>query len=315
MLNISLWTLRPEEVEQVLYSCGGGGSGVLEDLCISVLMRPGWWDGLLQSLTDRSQALEGLEIVGVPDNGEKEDVSMKAAEDLFGQAKDIEKLRLACPRLVRFEMTILLAKRYGRIAWKFDVQSGRWKGGFVPGQGRNGHRVLFNRKEAYQSFEATAANQTRIDGGKKNMTENMDSPMAPFTASEEEARGEKSNMTEIMDSPMALPTAGEEEAGGEKKDMTDIMDSPLALSTAGEEEAGGETKDMTENMDSPVAPPTAGEEEAGGETKNVTENMDSLITPYTANEEAWEMVVVVEASRSRPRSPPLESRPSRSARR
>jgi hypothetical protein len=139
MLNVSLWTLRPEEVGQILYSCAGGGSGVLEDLCISVLMRPGWWDELLGNLRDHSQALEGLEIVGVPDDDEKEQVSTKLAEDIFDQAKDIEKVRLACPRLVRFEMTILRAMSFGRVVWKFDAQSGTWNGGFVPGKGQNGH--------------------------------------------------------------------------------------------------------------------------------------------------------------------------------
>jgi hypothetical protein len=139
MLNVSLWTLRPEEVGQILYSCAGGGTGVLEDLCISVLMRPGWWGELLENLTDHSQALEGLEIVGVPDDGEKERVSTKLAEDIFDQAKDIEKVRLACPRLVRFEMTILRAMSFGHVAWKFDAQSGTWNGGFVPGKGQNGH--------------------------------------------------------------------------------------------------------------------------------------------------------------------------------
>jgi hypothetical protein len=147
MLNISLWTLRPEEVGQVLYSCAGGGSGVLEDLCISVLMRPGWWDELLKSLTDHSQALEGLEVVGVPDDDEKEQVGTKVVQDIFDQANDIEKLRLACARLVRFDMTILRAKSFGRVAWNFDAQSGTWNGGFVPGKGQNGHSVPVKQKE------------------------------------------------------------------------------------------------------------------------------------------------------------------------
>jgi hypothetical protein len=139
MLNTSLWTLRPEEIGQVLYSCAGGGSGVLEDLCISVLMKSGWWDELLKSLTGNSQALEGLEVVGVPDDDQKEQVSTKLAEDIFEQTKDAEKLRLAFPRLVRFEMTILRAKSFGRVGWKFDANSGQWNGGFVPGKGQNGH--------------------------------------------------------------------------------------------------------------------------------------------------------------------------------
>jgi hypothetical protein len=139
MLNISLWTLRPEEIEHVLYSCSGGGSGELEDLCVSLLMKRDWWDELLKGLTEKSQALEGLEVVGVPDDDQNEQVSTKLAEDTFEQTRDVEKLRLACPRLVRFEMTILRAKSFGRVEWRFDTHSGKWSGGLVPGRGQNGH--------------------------------------------------------------------------------------------------------------------------------------------------------------------------------
>jgi hypothetical protein len=139
MLNTSLWTLRPEEIGHMLYSCSGGGSGVLEDLCVSVLLKQGWWDELLESLTDRSQNLEGLELVGVPDDDQKEQVSTKLAEDIFEKTKDLEKLRQACPKLVRFEMTILRAKSFGRVGWKFNSHSGQWTGGYVPGRGQNGH--------------------------------------------------------------------------------------------------------------------------------------------------------------------------------
>lgn len=139
MLNTSLWTLRPEEIGHILYSCSGGESGVLEDLCVSVLLKENWWDELLEGLTDRSQNLEGLELVGVPDDDQKEQVSPKLAEDVFEKTKDLEKLRQTCPKLVRFEMTILRAKSFGRVGWKFDSHTGQWTGGYVPGKGQNGH--------------------------------------------------------------------------------------------------------------------------------------------------------------------------------
>ena len=139
MLNTSLWTLRPEEVGPVLHACAGGGTGKLEDLCVSVLLKSKWWDELLKSLTHQSPELEGLEVVGVPDDDQKEQVSSKLADDVFEKTKDLENLRLACPKLVRFEMTILRARSFGRVGWKFDAHSGKWSGGYVPGKGQNGH--------------------------------------------------------------------------------------------------------------------------------------------------------------------------------
>ena len=140
LLNISLWTLRPEEIGPMVYACADGGTGKLEDLCISLLLKSGWWDELLKSLTDRCPELEGLEVVGVPDDQQKDQVSTKLAADVFESTKDVERLRLACPKLVRFEMTILRAKSFGRVGWNFDVHSSTWNGGYVPGKGQNGHR-------------------------------------------------------------------------------------------------------------------------------------------------------------------------------
>ena len=139
MLNTSSWTLRPEELGPVLQACAGDGNGKLEDLCISVLLKSQWWEELLKSLTDKSPELEGLEVVGVPDDDQNEQISMKFAEDIFEKTKDLESLRLACPKLVRFEMTILRAMSFGLVGWKFDINSGKWSGGYVPGKARNGH--------------------------------------------------------------------------------------------------------------------------------------------------------------------------------
>lgn len=139
MLNISLWTLRPEEIGHVLYSCSAGGTGVLEDLCVSMLMKQEWWDELLKSLTYGSQHLEGLEVVGVPDDDQKEEFGTKQAESAFEMTRDLDKLRSACPKLARFEMTILRVRSFGRVEWKFDAHSGRWNGGIIPGREQNGH--------------------------------------------------------------------------------------------------------------------------------------------------------------------------------
>jgi len=138
MLNLSMWTLRAEEVGQVLYSCAAGGSGSLGDLCVSVSLDESWWDALLQGLTGNSQVLEGLEIVGVPSDSGKEQASTTLAEEVFEKTKDLEKLRAACPRLFKFEMSILRAKSFGRVEWNFDESLGKWSGGITPGEAHNG---------------------------------------------------------------------------------------------------------------------------------------------------------------------------------
>jgi len=152
MLNLSMWTLRPEEVGEVLYSCAADGNGSLADLCVSVSMEAeqgglklGWWDGLLKSLTGKSQELESLEIVGVPSDDHKDIETSKLAEEVFEKTKDTEKLRLACPNLVKFEMSILRARSFGRVDWIFDVDSGKWTGGITPGEGQNGDWTLVEK--------------------------------------------------------------------------------------------------------------------------------------------------------------------------
>ena len=65
MMNLSLWTLRLDEVGEVLDACRS-----LVDLTICVEMdgkaRAEWWRLLLKALRDNGKELEGLEIVGVP---------------------------------------------------------------------------------------------------------------------------------------------------------------------------------------------------------------------------------------------------------
>lgn len=139
MLNLSMWTLRPGQVGEVLESCAAGSGGELADLCISVSMDDGWWEELLKSLKGKSGELEGLEIVGVPSDEGKDMVSGNLAEDVFGKTKDHENLRLACPKLTKVEMSILRAASFGKVEWALDEASGTWKGGMAAAQGQNGN--------------------------------------------------------------------------------------------------------------------------------------------------------------------------------
>ncbi len=154
MLNLSMWTLRPEEVGQILYACASGGSGSLADLCVCVSLDEAegdltldWWDEILKSLTDKSQDLEGLEIVGVPSDKATGPVSAKLAGQIFEKTKDLEKLKLACPKLVKFEMNILRAGSFGRVEWIFDEELRDWSGGITPGEAQNGDWTMVDKSE------------------------------------------------------------------------------------------------------------------------------------------------------------------------
>ena len=145
MLNLSMYTLRPKEVGSILYACASGGSGSLVDVCVSVFLegsegdlRLDWWDEILRSLTDKSQSLEALEIVGVPDDKATGPVSGKLAGQIFEKTKDLENLKLACPKLAKFEMNILRASSFGRVEWTFDEELRNWSGGITPGETQDG---------------------------------------------------------------------------------------------------------------------------------------------------------------------------------
>ena len=70
VLNLSLWTLTPKDVGEVLKKIkpGEGGTGII-DLTVAVLMSEGWVQQLADAFAAAPEAvknLEALEIVGVP---------------------------------------------------------------------------------------------------------------------------------------------------------------------------------------------------------------------------------------------------------
>ena len=132
MLNLSMWTLRPHEVGQVVYACSGGSSGQLVDLTVSVLMEGSWWNDLLASLVHKSAQLEGLEVIAVPSSAA--DANWKGAREALDKNQQVGELRNACPKLVRFEMTILRSKSLGKAEYMYEEDEQKWKGGFTSGE-------------------------------------------------------------------------------------------------------------------------------------------------------------------------------------
>ena len=84
---------------------------------------------MLWELKGKTPELVSLEFVGVP-TGAAGEQQMKEQESLAVEVSDVMsqaagKLREACPKLERFQMSILRAKTVERAAW--DEQSSEWK--------------------------------------------------------------------------------------------------------------------------------------------------------------------------------------------
>ncbi|KIW44932.1 uncharacterized protein PV06_03366 [Exophiala oligosperma] len=120
VLNLGMFSLRPAEVGEIVYACAGGGGdrqAGLVDLTVAVLLEDGWTDSLVAGFGHKEvgKTLEGIEIIGVPDNDDKseEEAAATSQDDqshhdikLIEQA-DIEKLEKACPNLGKVGMSIL----------------------------------------------------------------------------------------------------------------------------------------------------------------------------------------------------------------
>jgi len=124
---LAMFALRPHEVGEIVYSCAAGGKGVLGALTVSVLMVEGWWRTLLRVFEGVSEGMESLEIIGVPEDvSENGEGSQTAAKGLLKIDKDdVDALKMVCPKLTTFEMSILRAKSMGKAKWTFE--GGGWK--------------------------------------------------------------------------------------------------------------------------------------------------------------------------------------------
>ena len=133
-LDLSMYALSTQDVGHILYSCGseidGARSTSLITLTISVLMdQKGWFESVVAEMKGKTPELQALEIIGVP-TGAAGEQQMKEQESLAVEVSGVlsqsgNKLREACPKLGRFQMSILRAKVVERAIW--NAQKSEWK--------------------------------------------------------------------------------------------------------------------------------------------------------------------------------------------
>ncbi|ETI28261.1 hypothetical protein G647_00710 [Cladophialophora carrionii CBS 160.54] len=128
VLNLGMWSLRPDEVGQVVYACAGGSrSPGLADLTVSVLLEDGWVGKLAKGLDQNGVAaeLESVEIIGVPDRAEEEGDDWKAGLSVV-KKDDVEKIAAGAPKLAKVGMSILKVKTAPNVLF-YKVEGEGWK--------------------------------------------------------------------------------------------------------------------------------------------------------------------------------------------
>lgn len=134
MLDLSLWTLRPGDIADILNACTGESQtgGGMVDMTLSVLMEDGWLKRLAEALSLRGRSIEGLEIIGIPSDPKEMRVAAQNGKSLGKQdvavlgQQDLEELSAVCSSLSRLTMSILRAKSFGRVAWT-KIEHGSWE--------------------------------------------------------------------------------------------------------------------------------------------------------------------------------------------
>jgi hypothetical protein len=138
VLNLSLWTITIDDLGKILSKIhpassakSPAGENGLVDLTASILLQNDWLTALTSLLSESpsGKTLLGLEIVGVPSAPvtEGEDWASTVSSTLLDEAqKDkIQQLGNACEKLVKVEMSILKARKAGRVAWLRE-EGGEW---------------------------------------------------------------------------------------------------------------------------------------------------------------------------------------------
>ena len=134
MLDLSLWTLRANEVADVLNSCTGKTEDgeCMIDITISILMEEGWVERLAEAISLTGKSIEGIEIVGVPSESTKMSALSRTERGLVRpeftllQQNDLEALSSVCLGLRRLTMSVLRARSFGRVEWS-RIEEGSWE--------------------------------------------------------------------------------------------------------------------------------------------------------------------------------------------
>jgi len=131
VLNLGMFSLRPVEVGELVYACAGGGEAGLVDLTVAVLLEENWAQDLVKGFgyKEVGGALEGIEIVGVPDRagtkgGEGEEDWQQGIE--LVKQEDVERLAKACPKLGKVGMSILKVRSAPNVVYLKEEEDG-WK--------------------------------------------------------------------------------------------------------------------------------------------------------------------------------------------
>lgn len=126
VLNLSMYSLRPAEVGEIVSVCATGGAGGLAGLTVSTLLEEKWLETLSGELArkDAGKYIESLEIIGVPVAGGDEVVDEDVEKLLMKSKEGMETLAKSCPNVERFEMSILKSRRIGNVVW--EKEKGTW---------------------------------------------------------------------------------------------------------------------------------------------------------------------------------------------
>lgn len=125
VLNLGMFSLRPAEVGEVVYACAGGQDAGLVDLTVSILLEDDWVDKLAEGLAYKNvaAALEGIELIGVPDKAKEAGEDWKSGLAVANKA-EVERLAAGCPKLGKFGMSILKVKSAPNVV--FLKEDGSW---------------------------------------------------------------------------------------------------------------------------------------------------------------------------------------------
>ncbi|KAJ9609178.1 hypothetical protein H2200_006950 [Cladophialophora chaetospira] len=126
VLNLGMWSLRPQEVGEIVYAAAGGAEPGLADLTVSILLEEGWVQKLAEGLKYKGVAteLESIEIVGVPDQAKEEGDDWKAGLSAI-KKDEAELMAEGAPKLNKVGMSILKVRSAPNVVF-YKVDGEGW---------------------------------------------------------------------------------------------------------------------------------------------------------------------------------------------